>query len=31
MLDRFRESILDFKDVKEAENWWETHGKEGNA
>jgi heme oxygenase len=31
MLDRFGLSILDFKDLKDAENWWETHGKEGNA
>ena len=31
MLDRFGENILDFRDLKDAENGWETHGKEGNA
>jgi len=31
VLDKFGEDILDFNDLKEAENWWETHGKEGNA
>lgn len=31
ILDRFGESILDFKDLKDAENWWERQGKEGNA
>jgi len=31
VLDRFGESILDFEDLKDAENWWNTQGKEGNA
>ena len=31
VLDQFGESILDYKDLKEAENWWETRGKKGNA
>jgi hypothetical protein len=29
VLDKFGEDILDFKDLKEAEKWWEAHGKEG--
>jgi hypothetical protein len=31
ILDKFGESLFDFKDLNEAENWWEAHGKEGNA
>lgn len=31
LLDRFGESLFDFKNLKDAENWWKTHGKEGNA
>ena len=30
-LDKFGESLFDFKDLKDAENWWEAQGKEGNA
>ena len=26
-LDRFGESIFDFKDLKDAERWWELHGQ----
>ncbi len=31
MLDQFGLSILDFENLKDAENWWERQGKEGNA
>ncbi len=31
LLDRFGESIFDFKDLKDAERWWDDFPKEGNA
>ena len=31
MLDKFGESLLDFKDLQDAEKWWDEHGKEGHA
>jgi hypothetical protein len=31
VLDQFGESILDFQDLQDAENWWNTKGKQGNA
>ena len=31
ILDKFGESLFDFNDLKDAENWWEAQGKEGNA
>ena len=30
-LDKFAESIFDFKNLNDAERWWEDHGNEGNA
>ncbi len=31
MLDRFGESIFDFRNLKNAEKCWDDYGKEGNA
>ena len=31
LLDRFGESIFDFKDPQDAQRWWEEHGKGGHA
>ena len=31
VLDRFGESIFDFRNLKDAEKWWDDYGKEGNA
>ena len=31
LLDRFGESMFDFNSLKDAENWWKTRGKAGNA
>ncbi|QTA81054.1 DUF4351 [Desulfonema limicola] len=28
ILDQFGESIFDFKDLNDAEKWWETHGNQ---
>lgn len=31
LLDKFGESIFDFKDLKDAERWWDNYPKERNA
>lgn len=31
ILDQFGESIFDFKDLKDAESWWENLGRKGHS
>ena len=31
LLDKFGEAIFDFKDLNDAEKWWDEHGNKGNA
>ena len=31
LLDKFGEAIFDFKDLNDAEKWWDEHGNQGNA